>query len=904
MRWLEKLRMRLQMLLHRERESERLDAEMQFHLEQQIAENVAAGMSPEEARYAALRSFGNPAALREQTCESWSWNGLERLGQDIPYALRQMRRSPGFAATAIVTLALGIGANTAVFTLTHALLLRNLPVPDPQQLVRLAIDLHVPNEDGNNSPLNVPLVQLLAKEARSFSGVFGWSVYDFVLQDGGEQHGRRGAIVSGNAFQVLGIHPEAGRLLQPADDQPGGGPDGWAAVISSRLWVEAYHADPSVVGRRVTVTDHNVTIVGVAPPGFEGVVVAEHPDLYLPIEFSAALNNNEEQLHSPGGLWLMTFARLKPGVSIAGAEAEMRTLFPHLLDVILPPAVRHLPQVQKSNLDVDAARTGWTTLRLQYTRPLLLLQMLVGIVLVICCANLSGLLLARASARQHEFAIRGALGAGRGRLVRQLFVESLMLALPGALLGIALAWLAGPWLLHSLGSPEAEVSLSGRPDVAVLVITAACACLCALLFGTAPAWAASHTSLEGALRNVRGRVAGSGAGARRAFIPVQVALSLTLVVIATLLGATVVHLRTDESGFRTQNVLFYVADFGRLPQKGPDLVELYRRILTRMEEKPGVDAASTVEVLPFYSWVHNGEFTAATDAQHAKTAEADVNQVAAHYFAAVGTRLLAGRDLQNTDADLHSCVVNKKAAELYFGAASPLDRMLHQVSRDMASGTATVYDCQVVGVVENTKYDTVLETPPPIVYEPIDEHSPRLPGLFFAIHARSLAEARAAYRSTIHELAPKSPETDPANFTDLFEESMAREQLLSVLSGFFALLGLLLSGIGIYGLVAWNVTQRTTEIGVRMALGATRLRVLLLVLGQTAALLAAGLVAGGVGAFFAARSIGSFLYEVQAENPAVFAAAGCALVLMGLAAATLPARRAVTIDPMEALRSE
>lgn len=892
------------MLVRRGRADRGLDAELQFHLEQQIAENRAAGMSAEDARYAALRSFGNPAALRDETRASWSWNGLETLWQDVRFASRQVRRTPGFAVTAILTLALGIGANTAIFTLTHALLLSNLPVPDPGQLVRLTIDLHAPNGDANNSPLNVPLIQAAQQRARSFSGVFGWCVYDFVLRDDGVIHGRRGAIVGGNAFQALGIRPAAGRLLTPADDQPGGGPDGWAAVMSYRLWVEQYHADPAVIGRHVVVTDKGVTIVGVAPQGFEGMVVAEHPDLYLPIEFSAAINNNEAGLHSGGGLWIMAFARLRPGVSRARAQAEMTTLFPGMLDTVLPPQVRHLPVVEKSTLDVDAARTGWSTLRLQYTQPLLLLQLLVGALLLICCANLSGLLLARASVRQQEFAIRGALGAGRKRLVRQLLVESLMLAIPGALLGIVLAWLAGPWMLHSLGNSEAEVSLSVRPDIAVLAITAACACLCALLFGTIPAWMASHIDIEKSLRLSRARAGGSGAAARSVFVPLQVGLSLTLVVVAALLGASVVHLRTDDSGFRTQNVVFYIADFGRLPQKGADLVALYRRVLARMEEQPGVDAASVVEILPFYGWIHDGGFTAAADAQHAATRNADVNEVAAHYFAATGTRVLAGRDLRNDDGDLHSCVLNQSAARIIFPATSSLGRNLHQVSSDMNTGSTVVRDCQVVGIVQDTKYDTLHEAPPPIVYRPISAATERLSGLFFAIHARSLTEASAAYTSSIRELAPASPETDPATFQQLFDDSAARAQLLSVLSGFFALLGVLLSGIGIYGLLAWSVTQRTTEIGVRMALGATRMRVFLLVLRQTALLLTIGIAAGGVGAFFAARAVSSFLFEVHAESPAVFAGAALALVLIALAAASLPARRAVSIDPMEALRTE
>ncbi|HEX4311572.1 MAG TPA: ABC transporter permease [Acidobacteriaceae bacterium] len=904
MRWLNKFRLRLQMLLHRRRESTRLDAELTFHLEQQTAENRAAGMEPKEAREAALRSFGNPTLLRDETRASWSWNGLERLAQDVRFGTRQVLRAPGFAVVAILTLALGIGANTAVFTLTHALLLSSLPVPDPDQLVRLAINLHADNPDANNSPLNLPMIQDLSRRSRSFNGVFGWSVYDFAFKDGGVTRGLRGAILTGNGFQTLGIHPAMGRLLTPADDQPGGGPDGWAAVISHRLWVEQYHADPAVIGRHIMVTDHGVTIVGVAPEGFEGIVVAEHPDLYLPIEFSAAINNSEADLHQGGNLWLTAFARLKPGVSRRQAAVEAATLFPALLDDALPPRVRHLPVVEKSRLDVDSARTGWTTLRMQYTQPLLLLQAMVGVVLLICCANLSGLLLARASARQQEFAIRGALGAARSRLVRQLLVESLMLAIPGALLGVVLAWMAGPWMLHSLGNSQAEVSLSLRPNLAVLATTAACACLCALLFGMAPAWIASRTNLEAALRSSSRHATGRGAGLRRMFVPLQVALSLVLVVVAALLGTTVVHLRTGDSGYRTQNVVFYIADFGRLQQRGVDLVPLYRRIVRRMEEMPGVDAASVVEILPFYGWIYDGAFTTAADTQHGATASADVNEVGADYFRAVGTPMLAGRDFRNDDADEHSCVLSRSAARLYFPQSPALGKVLQEVRHDMSRGTTTVRDCQIIGIVQDTKYDTVHEAPPPIVYRAISAQSGRLTGLFFVIHGRSVAEGSAAYHQAIHELAPESPETDPATFTQLFSDSMAREQLLSVLSGFFAFLALLLSGIGIYGLVAWNVAQRTTEIGLRMALGASHMRVFTMVLRQIAMLLAVGILAGGVAAFFAARSVRSFLFEIQAGNPAVFVAAALMLAGIGLLAAVLPARRAVSIDPMQALRSE
>jgi predicted permease len=565
---------------------------------------------------------------------------------------------------------------------------------------------------------------------------------------------------------------------------------------------------------------------------------------------------------------------------------------------------RNAPIVKKAALTVKSARTGWSWLRLQYTEALILLQLLVAAVLLICCANLSGLFLARASARQQEFAIRAALGAARARLMRQLFVESLMLALPGALVGIGLAWCAGPWLLHLLGNQEAELSLSMRPDLSVLSVTAICALLCALLFGMAPAWTASHINVEAALRSSHSRIALGSVGVRRFFVPFQVALSLALIVVAALLGSTVARLRTDNSGYRTENVFFYIADFNRVPQKRADILRLYRRIVARMEEFPGIENASVVADPPLHNWYDSGKFVAADNAQHAQTSVVPLNFIGAHFFVTIGTPLLAGRDLRNDDADLNSCILNQSAARRYFPHSAALGKMLRQVPHDMGNTDEIAHDCLVVGIAQDAKYDSLDEEYQPIVFLPISTRTGSLPGLFFVIRARDVTAANAAYHTALDEIAPTIPEVEPVSFIRFFNDSIATEQLLSVLSGFFAVLGLLLSGIGIYGLVAWSVTQRTREIGVRMALGATRMRVFVLVMRQVSVLLAVGVAVGGVAAFFAARSIRSFLFEVQPGNPAVFGLSALALVLIGLLAALLPAGRAVSIDPMRALRTE
>jgi predicted permease len=816
-----------------------------------------------------------------------------------------VKRAPGFAIVAVLTLALGIGANTAVFTLIHALMLTTLQVRDPGELVRLTMDLNVPGNDHHDSPLNLPIIEAIGRQSHSVRDVFGWCVYDFPFRDGSVNSGLHGAIVSGNAFESLGVHPALGRLLTPLDDRDGGGPDGLAGVISYRLWREHYDAEPSIIGHHIIVTDHDVIIVGVAPAGFEGVIAAEHPDIYLPLEFEAALYG-EARKHDGGGLWLQTFARLSPGVNRERAAAEINMLLPAIQDETLPPAMRHLQVVETARFEVKSASTGWSRLRLQYTGPLLLLQLMVATVLLICCANLSGLFLARASARRQEFAIRGALGASRFRLVHQLLVECLMLALPGALLGVGFAWITGPWIVHMLGNPQAEQAISMRPNLAVLSVALGCAVFCALLFGMAPSWLASHTRVDAAdLRTSLPRTALPRTRLRNFFVPFQVALSLTLIVVASLLGATIERLLTESSGYRTENVVFALTDFLRIPEKGEALVELYRRMAAHIEQFPGVEHASVAALYPLMDSRWTDDFVAADNAGRIRPSEATENAVTAHYFSAAGIPMLAGRDFQDNDSDNGACIVSQAAARLYFPSAAALNKTLRLIIHRMRTGVETFRDCQIIGIVSDTKYDSLRQSPPPIVYMPLKaEFCDGGAALFFIIHGRSVEAEKSAYLKALREMAPTSPEIPPFEFSQTFHDSVARERLLSVLSGFFALLGLLLSGIGIYGLVAWNVTRRTTEIGLRIALGATRVKIFALVMSQVIGLLVAGVLIGGAAAFFASRAIRSFLFEVRPGDPLIFVLSTLVLTLIGLIAATLPARRAVSIDPMQALKAE
>src|SRR5277367_5897819 len=480
----------LKRIFHRSNLYRDLAEEMREHLDEKTEQFVREGMSREEAEHAARRAFGNATLIEERGREAWQWPRIESLWANAKFAVRQLAKSPAFSATAVLTLGLGIGANTGIFTLMHALLWRSLPIPEPDPLVRIAINIDSPDSVAHDLPMNIFLVQAIRRHATSLSGVFGWSAYDFVLKEDTGARVYSGAVVSGDAFDVLGIKPAAGRLLNPADDQRGGGPDGWAAVISHRFWQQHYHADPSIIGKHVTLTDHSVTIVGVAPEGFEGVFAGTHPDFYLPLEYEPVMRGEGSALRQPGNLWLSTWARLKPGVSLKASSAEMRALFHTAIDETLPPAVRHAPVVEHATFATNSGATGWSDLRSQYTRPLLLLQILVGVVLLVCCVNLAGLGLARASAREREFAIRGALGAARSRLMQQLLVESLLLALGGAALAVLFAWATDRYLLQFLANREAAEAFSVRPELTTLLITGGCAVVCALLFGMAPAWLA------------------------------------------------------------------------------------------------------------------------------------------------------------------------------------------------------------------------------------------------------------------------------------------------------------------------------------------------------------------------------------------------------------------------------
>ncbi len=490
--------------------------------------------------------------------------------------------------------------------------------------------------------------------------------------------------------------------------------------------------------------------------------------------------------------------------------------------------------------------------------------------------------------------------------MRQLLVEALTVSVAGATLAIAFAWITDRYLLQFISNREAAVALSVEPDIFTLAITAGCAIFCALLFGFIPAWLAGHTSIEPTLRQSNKNIlAGKGTFLRRLFIPAQIAFGLAMVVIATMLGASVMNLRNSNLGFHMENVLLVTADFGDLPQKDRDLVHLDREMVLRIGQMPGVIDASVAENTPLNGWSHTEAFSHDAHFSSAEELREDysVNDVGAHYFATLGTQILAGRDFAGQDSDRDTCIVNRAGASRLFPNTSALGQALYQHVGTTASG-ANTKECRVIGVVEDAKYSSLRQATTPTVYLSFGSSTRRLQGMTFIIHAHTLTEADSAYRNVLHELAPTSPEAEPKAFAVQFNDAISVERLLSVLSNFFAALVLLLSCVGIYGLTASYVDQRTTEIGVCMAFGATRMAVFNMVMKQTVALLALGTVAGGCLAILAVHSVKAFLFQVNAASPVLFGMAVLTLFLSSFMAAALPARRAVSIDPAQALRAE
>ena len=876
--------------------------ELQSYLDTESSENIARGMGPEEARHAAHRKLGNPTLIREDIYHMNTIRFIETLWQDLRYAARQLRLNPGFALVAILSLALGIGANTAIFQLLDAVRIRTLPVKDPWELAYVRIPPPASRTGGFSSRyshVTNPMWEQIRDRQQAFSSIFAWSPRQFNLAVGGETHYAPGIFASGEFFSTLGVEAILGRVFTSADDRRGCGSPG--VVISYSFWQSEYGGSASALGRKLTLNGHPFEVIGVTPAGFFGIEVGRNFDFVVPICSEPVILGEESQLDRRERWWLAVVGRLKPGWPVARASANLAAIAPGIFETTLPANydAEDAKNYLAFKLRAFPAGSGFSTLRETYENPLWLLLATAGLVLLIACANLANLLLARASTREREIAVRLALGASRGRLIRQLLAESLLMATVGAALGAILAGALSQSLIAFLSTQGNQLFVDLQLDWRVLGFTAGLAVFTCALFGLTPALRATRTA-PGAVMKSSGRGLTGGRerfGLRRVLVAGQVALSLVLLVGALLFSRSLRNLATLDAGFQQDGILITNVNLTKLSLPKERRQQYKSDLVRRIRTIPGVEAAADINNVPVSgNWSNT---TVVVDQRKGVTYD---NVVSPGYFKTLGTPLVAGRDFDehDTPSSPKVAIVNESFMREFMNGKNPVGRTFHfQVDPGEPDPSY-----QVIGLVKDTKYADLRENFKSIVYAPTSQDAS--PDLFATIMIRSngpIATLIPAVKRTVAEANPDIELTFRI-FKTLIREGLVRERLMATLSGFFGFLAALLATIGLYGVMSYMVAQRQNEIGIRMALGAGRSEVLGLILREAGLLLAVGLSIGTVLALAAARTGSSMLFGLQPHDPATLSIAVAALGLVALAASYLPARRAARLDPVVALREE
>jgi predicted permease len=886
----------LSMFWRRLRSRERdLERELRSDLELEAAERQESGLPADEACYAARRAFGNTTSVEEQVRAMWGWTWCERLIEDLRYAVRTLRKSPVFTAVAVLSLALGIGANSAIFTLIDVVMLRSLPVAEPGKLVE--IEKFYDNQKGGFS---YPLYQELRDRNQVFRGLLTASKTPLRLSDEPEGAGAQGQYVSGNFFQVLGVRAWLGRTIVPEDDRLSHGGGNPVAVIGYGLWQRRFGGDPAAVGKTLSVEGRPFTVVGVLPQGFYGLQVGQTLDFAIPIAREAQIRPQSWLGQSDYG-WLSVVGRLQPGVSRTRARADLAVVFHQFLLAHAgggsDPHERELALSQR--LEVSPAANGLSAPRDAFSHPLLILMAAVALVLLIACANLANLLLDRASARRREMAVRLAIGAGRGRLIRQLLTESLLLSTLGGLLGLFLAWWGSAFLVSMMANGGTPLRLD--LDARVLAFTFSVSVLTSVLFGVAPALRSTRVDVGPALKE-GGRAVGrdpSRAWLGKALLMAQVALSLMLLAGAGLFMGTLRNLRTMDAGFERAGILLSTIEPGAAGYHGPALANFYRALLLRVGQLPGVRACGLSLITPIAGG--GVDLPAQVEGYTAAPHEDNtvyVNRVSPGYFAAFGTPLLAGRDFDWHDRpeSLPVALINESMARYYFHNASPLGRWV------VLGGGGPA---RIVGVVKDARYMSLREPIHRTVYMDEFQLAEMDQGLGFEVRTTTNPlQLLAPIRSEVHKIGGNVPVKNETTFDRQIDQSLMQERLMATLSGFFGALALLLAAIGTYGVLAYAVGRRTNEIGIRMALGASGGSVLWMILRETVTLVLGGIAVGLPLTLAVTRLTGKLLFGLTPADPLTLALAMFAMAVTAAAASYLPARRAARVDPMVALRYE
>ena len=891
-------------MFRRPRKPSDFSSEISSHIAMETDRLQGQGMSLAEARAAALREFGNPAASDERFFEASPAAFFENLLRDLRYAARVLWKNPAFTLVAVLSLALGIGANTAIFQLADAVRLRMLPVKDPQELaqVQLASMKGVRGSRSRENTLSYPIWEQIASRQRAFSEIFAWGLTNFDLATSGEPRFVQGMAVSGGLFRALGITPALGRLLSESDDRPGCGFPG--VVISYAFWQRQFGGQASALGGKITLNRHPVEIIGATPASFFGMEVGRYFDVAVPT-CSMASSPGRDLTKSGTDWWLTVMGRLNPGWNLERAASSLESLSPAVFNSSLPA---NYPPVSVKDylalrLTAKPAGSGASDLREQYTEPLWLLLGISGLVLLIACANLANLMLARASVRGREIAMRLAIGASRGRLVRQLMTESLLISLLGAALGLFLAQSMSRLLVSLLSTMGNTVFLNLDRDWRVFAFAGALAVVTGLLFGLAPALRSARTDLGEVLKSAgRGSTAGPERfGLRRLLVVLQVALSLVLVVGALLFTGTLNNLLTADTGFRQEGVLIAQVDFGALGLPPAGALAFRQQLTDRLRALPGVAAVGDTDSVPIAGGsTSNAVWMAGTSQSQAK--ECLRSHIGPGYFDALQTKLLAGRaiDGRDTMASPKVAVVNEAFARVLVGGQNPVGKRLWVEATPFEPSA----EYEIVGMVRNTKYEDLREDFQPIVFQAQSQDPQAAAGDSYLVRSQLPMDALTpSVRAAFTDASPKMRYQFQV-FQTAIRDTLVEERLMASLSAAFGILAALLAAIGLYGVMSYLVARRRNEIGIRMALGAGRGEIVTMVLRESGLLLVAGLLVGTGLSLLSTRAVATMLFGVKATDAQTMLTAAGVLALVALLASYVPARRAANLDPTVALREE
>jgi predicted permease len=882
-------------LLQRDRVERQLDAELRDHFERLVADYVRAGATEADARRRTRLEFGGIEQVKEQCRDARGTRWVDEIVQDVRYGLRLLRRSPAFTLVAVSSLALGIGANSAIFTLVDRVLLKSLPVRDPQQLVLLS----------GGSWTNPVWEQIRDRQNDFSAGAFAWLDDRFDLSQRGATEFVEGIWASGGFFDVLGVSAVLGRTFTVSDDRRDGGPDGPVAVISYAFWQRRFGGEAAVIGRTIAVNRVPFTIVGVTPPSFFGPTPGRAFDVAVPLATTAVVAGTHSWLDDRSASRLEIIARLKPGQTVEQATSALRGLQPQIRAATLPTnwPGRMIGQYMSGPLTLVPAAGGPTGLRVRYERSLWILMAVVGAVLLIACANVANLLLARASARRHELTMRLALGASRARIGRQLLLESLLLAVAGAGVGLLFARWASALVVRQLATPRNTVVLDLSIDWRILLFTAVVATVTAIIFGTAPAIVVRRVDPHAVLKE-EGRI--FAGGRRRSMVAgllvVQIAFTLAVVVAAGLFVRTFAKLATLDIGLDRDSVLVASVDTSRIVGDVDARLALFDRIREAVAAVPGVAGVGLSLITPVSGSGWNGPVELPDrPAVAPRDRLTFFNSATPGWFATYGTELRAGRDFNAGDifGAAPVAIANETFVRRYV-TGPPIGHVVAFEQGPFGRKQVTI-----VGVVEDAVYRSVRDPVPPILYLPVAQAHRDEEPMALSLSVRASSGDPVLLTRAVADAIKRVESNASVTFRPLsayIEGALVRERLLALLSGFFAGLSLLLAGLGLYGVTAYTVTRRRAEVGIRMALGARSSRVVLMMMRQTAIPVALGITLGAALSYWAAQFVGTLLYGLGPRDPLTFVGAALFLVVVSAVAAWLPARRAATIDAARILR--